>query len=50
METAERVAGVIAALFIWDTVKSTRAAIDLREVLTKLTEENEELRKLADDG
>ena len=40
-------AGVIAALFIWDTVKSTRAAIDLREVLTKLTEENEELRKLA---
>ena len=40
-------AGVIAALFIWDTVKSTRAAIDLREVLTKLTEENAELRKLA---
>ena len=40
-------AGVIAALFIWDTVKSTGAAIDLREVLTKLTEENEELRKLA---
>ena len=40
-------AGVIAALFIWDTVKSTKAAIDLREVLTRLTEENEELRKLA---
>ena len=39
-------AGVIAALFIWDTVKSTKAAIDLREVLTKLTEENAELLRL----
>ena len=28
-------------------MKSTKAAIDLREVLTKLTEENAELRKLA---
>ena len=40
-------AAVITVLFIMDTVKSTRAAIDLREVLTRLTEENAELRKLA---
>ena len=40
-------AAVIAAAFIVDTVKSTKAAIDLREVLTRLTEENTELRKLA---
>ena len=40
-------AAVIAAAFIVDTVKSTKAAIDLREVLTRLTEENAELRKLA---
>ena len=40
-------AAVIAVLFIMDTVKSTKAAIDLREVLTKLTEENAELRRLA---
>ena len=40
-------AAVITVLFIADTVKSTKAAIDLREVLTRLTEENEELRKLA---
>ena len=39
-------AAVIAAAFIVDTVKSTKAAIDLREVLTRLTEENAELRKL----
>ena len=38
---------LIAVLFIMDTVKSTKAAIDLREVLTKLTEENAELRRLA---
>ena len=40
-------AGIITAAFLYDTVTSTRAAIDLREVLTKLTEENAELRKLA---
>ena len=40
-------AAVIAVLFIMDTVKSTKAALDLREVLTKLTEENAELRRLA---
>lgn len=40
-------AAVIAAAFIVDTVKSTKAAVDLREVLTRLTEENAELRKLA---
>ena len=36
-------AAVIAAAFIVDTVKSTKAAVDLREVLTRLTEENAEL-------
>ena len=30
-----------------DTVRSFQAAMDLREVLTKLTEENEDLRRLA---
>ena len=40
-------AAVIAAAFIVDTVKSTKAAVDLREVLTRLTEENAELRRLA---
>ena len=41
-------AGIITAAFLYDTVTSTRAAIDLREVLTKLTEENAELRRLAE--
>lgn len=40
-------AAVIAAAFIVDTVKSTKAAVDLQEVLTRLTEENAELRRLA---
>lgn len=40
-------AAVIAAAFIVDTVKSTKAAVDLRKVLTRLTEENAELRRLA---
>lgn len=40
-------AAVIAAAFIVDTAKSTKAAVDLREVLTRLTEENAELRRLA---
>ena len=39
-------AGIITAAFLYDTVTSTRAAIDLREVLTKLTEENAELLRL----
>jgi uncharacterized membrane protein len=30
-----------------DAVQSVRAALDLREILTKLTEENEDLRRLA---
>ena len=33
--------------FTVDVVRSVQAALDLREVLTKLTEENEELRRLA---
>jgi uncharacterized membrane protein len=36
------VAGTVA-----DVVQSTRAALDLREMLTRLTEENEDLRRLA---
>lgn len=40
-------AAVVAAAFIVDTVKSTKAAVDLREVLIRLTEENAELRRLA---
>ena len=41
-------AGVLTAGFLADTVQSVRAAIDLREVLTRLTEENAELRHLAE--
>jgi hypothetical protein len=33
-----------------DAVQSVRAALDLREILTKLTEENEDLRRLAKAG
>ena len=33
--------------FTVDAVRSVQAALDLREVLTKLTEENEDLRRLA---
>ncbi|MDD3346379.1 hypothetical protein [Oscillibacter sp.] len=35
------------AAFTVDAVRSFQAAMDLREVLTKLTEENEDLRRLA---
>ena len=34
-------------MFTVDVVRSVQAALDLREVLTKLTEENEDLRRLA---
>ena len=44
---AEMVAIVLVVLFTIDTVQSVRAALDLREMLTKLTEENESLRRLA---
>ena len=37
----------LTALFTVDVVQSVQAALDLREVLSKLTEENEELRRLA---
>ncbi len=37
----------LTAAFTVDAVRSVQAALDLREVLTKLTEENEELRRLA---
>ena len=38
---------VLTAAFSVDTVRSVPAALDLKEVLTRLTEENEELRRLA---
>lgn len=38
---------VLTAVFTVDVVQSVQAALDLREVLSKLTEENEELRRLA---
>nr|WP_325301278.1 putative ABC transporter permease [uncultured Dysosmobacter sp.] len=37
----------LTAAFTVDVVRSVQAALDLREVLTKLTEENEDLRRLA---
>ena len=37
----------LTAAFTVDVVRSVQAALDLREVLTKITEENEELRRLA---
>ena len=37
----------LTILFTVDVVRSVQAALDLREVLTKLTEENEDLRRLA---
>ena len=40
-------AGALTVLFVWDVVTSVRQALDLKELLTKLTEENEELRRLA---
>ena len=38
---------VLTAVFTVDAVQSVQAALDLREMLSKLTEENEELRRLA---
>ena len=37
----------LTAAFTVDVVRSVQAALDLREILTKLTEENEDLRRLA---
>ena len=37
----------LTAAFTVDVVQSVQAALDLRDVLTKLTEENEDLRRLA---
>lgn len=44
---AEPLAFALTAAFTADTVQSFRAAMDLREMLTRLTEENEDLRRLA---
>ena len=38
---------VLTAAFTVDVVRSVQAALDLREILTRLTEENEDLRHLA---
>ena len=38
---------VLTAVFTVDVVQSVQAALDLREMLSRLTEENEELRRLA---
>lgn len=38
---------VLTIAFTVDAVRSFQAAMDLREILTKLTEENEDLRRLA---
>lgn len=38
---------VLTAAFTVDAVQSVRAALDLRDMLTRLTEENEDLRRLA---
>ena len=38
---------VLTAVFTMDVVQSVQAALDLREMLSRLTEENEELRRLA---
>ncbi len=38
---------VLTVVFTVDVVRSVQAALDLKEALTKLTEENEELRRLA---
>lgn len=37
----------LVAVFMVDVVRSVQAALDLRDMLKKLTEENEELRRLA---
>lgn len=38
---------ILTAAFTVDVVRSVQAALDLREILTRLTEENEDLRRLA---
>nr|WP_326185571.1 hypothetical protein [uncultured Oscillibacter sp.] len=38
---------ILTAAFTVDVVRSVQAALDLRETLTRLTEENEDLRRLA---
>lgn len=43
----EPLALVLTAAFTVDVVRSVQAALDLREALTRLTEENEDLRRLA---
>lgn len=43
----EPLALLLTAVFTVDTVRSAQAALDLRDVLSKLEEENEELRRLA---
>lgn len=43
---AEPIAFALVAVAMVDAVQSFRAAMDLREMLTKLTEENEDLRRL----
>ena len=42
---ADALACVLTVYFTADTVRSFQAAMDLREVLTRLTEENEDLRR-----
>ena len=44
---ADALACVLTVYFTADTVRSFQAAMDLREILTRLTEENEDLRRLA---
>lgn len=44
---AEPIAFALVAGTTVDAVQSFRAAMDLREILTKLTEENEDLRRIA---
>ena len=43
----DALACALTVYFTADTVRSFQAAMDLREVLTRLTEENEDLRRLA---
>ena len=44
---ADPLAFLLTVVFTVDAVRSFQAAMDLREVLTRLTEENEDLRRLA---
>ena len=45
--TVDPLALALTVAFTVDVVRSVQAALDLREILTKLTEENEDLRRLA---